>query len=138
MFLDFSDREFAIVLISVDGYSLGCVNLVNTAKDKGVPLDIVSSFVNIQRRQYNLPESHHMEYRDILLDTVVSGNTYFSGSENLRLALATLVSAFDEGSKEIDGEYICRIIRGVEKFLSFKINYSFDIDEYCKALINHK
>lgn len=137
MFGDFSDKDFAQVILSVENYDLGCKNLVDLAKDKGIPLELISSLVNIQRKEYNLYSVSHADYRDILLDEVVSGNKYFFNSENLKLILATIVTLCDDGNS-IDIKHICRIAKEVKKFLSFKINFSYEISEYLEELLNFK
>lgn len=133
MFGDFSDKDFAFVLMSVENYNKSCADLASIARDKGIPLYLVSSLVNVQRMEYDLPVVKHTYFRELLLDTVVSGNKYFFNSENLKLSLATLVTVYDGGI-----ENVCRIMKEVKKFLSFKINYSYEISEYEKTLAYFK
>lgn len=137
MFGDFSDKDFALVIMSVERYNQSCTDLVNLTKDKEIPLSLVSSLVNIQRKQYNLHDMRHTTHRDLLLDVVISGSKYFFNSENLRLVLATLVTMCSS-NKTIDVEDICRITREVKKFLSFKINYTYDISMYIETLSKFK
>lgn len=132
MFSGFSDKDFAKLILSIENYDLSCKDLVNLSKDKGIPFNLVSSFVNIQRKEYDLPVVTHTDFRDILLDTVVSGNKYFFNSENLRLVLATMVVVYDGANTDI--EYVSRIMKEVKKFLSFKISIQFNTEEYIKEL----
>ncbi|MGV3076479.1 hypothetical protein ACEE21_15500 [Clostridium baratii] len=129
MFGDFSDKDFALVLMSVENYNKSCSDLVKMAEDKEIPLYLVSSLTNVQRIEYDLPVVKHTHFRDLLLDTVISGNKYFFNSENLKLSLATLVTVYDGSVKDV-----CRIMKEVKKFLSFKINYNYEISEYVKTL----
>lgn len=137
MFGDFSDKDFALMLLSVDNFDRSCLDLVNLTKDRGVPLKMVSELVNIQRNEYGLPYIEHTSYRDLSLDTVVSGREYFFNSEKLRLTLSTLVTMCGDG-RAIDIDNICKIMREVSKFLSFKINYKYDISEYIETLKGFK
>lgn len=137
MFGDFSDKDFALMLLSVDNFDRSCLDLVNLTKDRGVPLKMVSELVNIQRNEYGLHYIEHTSYRDLSLDTVVSGREYFFNSEKLRLTLSTLVTMCGDG-RAIDIDNICKIMREVSKFLSFKINYKYDISEYIETLKGFK
>lgn len=126
-------REFGLVLVSCERYDIGCVDLVKLASDRGIPLSVVSSFVNVQREKYNLDTVNHSSYKDLLLDTVVSGKEYFFKCENLKAALATLVTVFsDEGT--VDVTSISRIMKGVAKNLTFTSTYQFDVDDYIDSL----
>lgn len=137
MFGDFSDKDFALMLLSVDNFDRSCLDLVNLTKDRRVPLKMVSELVNIQRNEYGLPYIEHTSYRDLSLDTVVSGKEYFFNSEKLRLTLSTLVTMCGSG-RAIDIDNICKIMREASKFLSFKINYKYDISEYIETLKGFK
>ena len=136
MFGDFSDRDFAKLLLAVENYNIDCLGLVNAAKDKDVSLELVSQLVNLQREEYDLSKVEHSSFRDIVLDTVVSGNKYFFNSENLKLALATLITIKEKGNSSFDSEYVCKIMKEVKKFLSFKIKFSFEITKYCEVIKN--
>lgn len=136
MFHDFSDEDFAKLLVAVENYNLSCLGLVSEAEGKGIPIELVSRLVNIQRKEYNLEVVDHSSYKDVKLDTVVSGNDYFFKSENLKLALATIVTV--NGNKGIDSDYTCKIMREVKKFLSFKISYNFGILGYYEMIKNFK
>lgn len=137
MFGDFSDKDFALMLLSVDNYDKSCLDLVNLTKDRGVPLEIVSELVNLQRVEYGLYYVNHNSFKDLSLDIVVSGKEYFFNAEKLRLTLATLATMY-KGGKDIDIDNICKIMREVRKFLSFKINYKYDISEYIETLKKFK
>ncbi len=134
MFGDFDDRDFAKLLLAVESYSRGCLSLVKEAKDKKIPLNLVSQLVNLQRKGYDLSYVNHSSYRDLQLDPVVSGKEYFFNSENLKLALATLITINSDGTDNIDREYTCKIMKEVKKFLSFKIKFNFNIIEYCEII----
>lgn len=137
MFGDFSDKDFALAVMSAENYNKSCKDLVNMAEDKGVPLYLVSSLTNVQRMEYGLRIVKHSHFKDLLLDTVISGNEYFFNSENLKLSLATLVTVHD-GSIRVDVENVCRIMKEVKKLLSFKINHNYEISEYEKTLAYFK
>ena len=137
MFGDFTDKDFALMLLSVDNYDKSCLDLVNLTKDRGVPLKMVSELVNLQRKEYNLSYADHTSFRDLSLDIIVSGKEYFFNSEKLRLTLATLATMYKDG-KDTDIDNICKIMREVRKFLSFKINYKYDISEYIETIKKFK
>lgn len=133
MLSDFNDRDFAFILLSVENYSKSCLELVNATKEKRIPLYIISELVNIQRAQYGLGVIRHISHKDLQLDAVVSGSKYFFHSENLKLVLSTLIVV---GIEDIDNT--CKILMGVEKMLSFKISYTYDISNYIQILFKYK
>jgi len=136
VFHDFSDEDFAILLQAIENYSMSCLGLVNEAEGKGVPIELISRLVNIQRKEYDLEVINHSSYKDVKLDTVVSGSEYFFKSENLKLVLATTTSV--KGNRGNRYDYICKIMKEVKKFLSFKTNYNFSIVEYYEVIKNYK
>lgn len=140
MFSDFSDKEFAkLLVISEELYSLDCKELVTRLEKKEIPYDIVSKMVNIQREEYNLNIVNHSSYRDIKLDNVISGREYHFKSENLKLVLSSMVAElpYIQNMKGFSDENIisiCKITRKGEKFLSFKIGFKYDTKIYLNTL----
>lgn len=133
MISDFSDKDFAFVIKSIENYDKSCSELVQLAHDRNVPLHVISSLVNVQRMEYVLPVVRHDDIRDLLLDKVVSDSKYFFNSENLRLSLATLVSTHKGGTR-IDFDMVKRVMEEVKRILSVKIAFTYEISEYLRTL----
>lgn len=130
--IDFTNEDFARIVLCIKNYEEGCESLIKLAREKEVPLDLISDFVNVQRGEYCLPLCIHLQYREVLLDSVVVDNKYMFKPQNLRVALSTIVSLYDI----TDINYICKIMKQTARFLSLETNYRFNMNEYILALSN--
>lgn len=137
MFGDFSDKDFALVVVSVDNYDRSCMDLVSRLRDMDIDYKLISDLVNVQRCEYGLDKVNHKDYKAILLDKVVSGSDYFFKCQNLKVILCTLVTVYSNDNG-LNADHIIKIVKNVRKFVSFKINFNFDISKYCDELLNYK
>lgn len=130
MLYDFSDRDFFLVMQSVENYNRSCLELIKINRDRGLSLGMLSSLVCVQRAEYGLEELYYSSYRGLLMDSVVSGAEYFFSAENLRLVLSVLVAVYEGVGSCLDYECICRICMGAGKVLSFSTGFRYDVTSY--------
>lgn len=130
LFKDFSDIEFAKLLIVVEKYDIPCFDLIKELEEYNVPVKLVSELVNTQRYEYGLNYENHTDYKSILLDKVVSGKDYCFKCENLRLVLSSLVVTIKYDKTGSIFSDVVKLVKRGEKFLSFKIDYKYNTKKY--------
>ena len=118
MFSNFSSTDFARVLLIEEMSEASLRGIIVDMRREGVGFDIVSEFINVQRKILGMSPRGHSSFEDILNDDlVVDRKKYYKKCEELKIVLILYLVEFrEEGnmfkvyrSLEVLDKYVGRI-----------------------------